>query len=209
MNTVIACSELSSVHELRKFDLAVPLLERGLACAREHEVNLLTSGVMGSLARAYGLTGRVADGHAMLDQFLGAVASGGLRASLAHVVVKIGELALAAGDLDRAERFATQALATSRDGGMRGWEADARLLLGDIAAHRRAPDLGAAERHYGAALAARRTRDAPARSALPARRRNGLSRDGAAARRQRRRWMRHAMLHEMRMARWYPEPAAD
>jgi len=153
-NTIMACTALAHVHELRgEFARAVPLLERAVACGREHEVTLLVPAALGSLARAYGMVGRVADGLGVLEQFLAAAAPSAIRASEVYGYAKLGELCLVAGDLARAQGFAARSLAMARQGGLLGWEADALHLLGDIASRRRPADFETAERHYREALA--------------------------------------------------------
>ncbi len=153
-NTIIAGTALAHVHELRgEFDRAVPLLERALATAREHEVTLLVPAALGSLARAYGMVGRAGDGLAALEQFLAAAAPATARASVVYAFTQVGELCLAAGDVSRADGFATRSLAMARQGGLLGWEADALHVLGNIAAVRRPADLETAERYHREALA--------------------------------------------------------
>jgi DNA-binding SARP family transcriptional activator len=152
-NTIIACTELASVHMMRgEYARAVPLLERSLWCAREHEITLFLPKVLGSLACAYGQVGRIADGLAMLEEFQKAMEQAGALGSRGRVVVNAGELCLAAGDLDAAERLASQGLVTLREWGMRRWEAETLTVLGDIALGRPPGDLRAAERHYREAL---------------------------------------------------------
>jgi tetratricopeptide (TPR) repeat protein len=64
-----------------------------------------------------------------------------------------GEAYFLAGDVEEADRLAQQALAHSRHRKMRGEEARALWLLGEIAMRRDPPDVAQAEAHYQQALA--------------------------------------------------------
>ena len=64
-----------------------------------------------------------------------------------------GDASLRAGCVEEAHRLAQRALADARHRKMRGWEAWAQWLLGEIVMHRDPPDVTPAETHYHQALA--------------------------------------------------------
>ena len=144
---------MSNVHEIQgEFDRAIPILEGGLAVARDRELTLLTAGVMGSLASAYAMAGRVNDGLAMLDEALEPLEPTRLRPSQSHVVIKLSHVCLVGGRLGQARVLATHAVSLTREFGLRGWEAYALRLLGEVWAYGAGPDVEKAEGHYRAAL---------------------------------------------------------
>ena len=154
INTVIARSQLSNVHEIRgEFDCAIPILEGGLAIARERELTLLTAGVMGSLSAAYAMAGRVTDGLAMLDELLETFGLGRIRSSQSHVVVKLGQACLAGGRIEQARVLAARALSLTREWALPGWEAYALCLLGEVETKGGSSEFEEAEGYYRAALA--------------------------------------------------------
>jgi tetratricopeptide (TPR) repeat protein len=119
---------------------AIPLLERTVALGQEADIPLLYPIAATYLALAYALAGRATDALPWLGQIEG------------NPVVR-GEAYLFAGKVKEADRLAQQALAHSRHRKMRGKEARALWLLGEIAMRRDSPDIAQAEAHYQQALA--------------------------------------------------------
>ena len=119
---------------------AIPLLERGVALGQEADIPLFYRLAAVYLALAYALAGRATDALPLLGQIEG------------NPVVR-GEAYLLAGEVEEADRLAQQALANSRHRKMRGEEARALWLLGEIAMRRDPPDVAQAEAHYQQALA--------------------------------------------------------
>jgi len=119
---------------------AIPLLERGMALSQEADFPFYYRMAATYLALAYALAGRAADALPWLGQIEG------------NSVVR-GEAYLLAGDVEEAHRLAQQGLAHARDHKMRGNEARALWLLGEIAMRRDAPDVAQAEARYQQAMA--------------------------------------------------------
>jgi tetratricopeptide (TPR) repeat protein len=119
---------------------AIPLLERGVTVGHEADIPLYYRLAAVHLALAYALAGRATDALSLLGQIEG------------NSVV-CGEAYLLAGCVEEADRLAQRGLAHARDHKMRGNEARALWLLGEIALHRDQLDLASAEIHYQQALA--------------------------------------------------------
>ncbi len=92
------------------------------------------------LALAYALAGRATDALPLLGQIEG------------NSIVR-GEVYLLAGCVEEADRLAQRGLAHAREHKMRGNEARALWLLGEIAIQRDPPDAAPAEVYYQQALA--------------------------------------------------------
>jgi tetratricopeptide (TPR) repeat protein len=119
---------------------AIPLLERGVALSQEADMTVFFSLTATHLALAYALAGRATDARPLLELFE------------ENFVVR-GEAYLFAGEVEEANRLAQRGLAHARDHKMRGEEARALWLLGEIAMRRDPPDMAQAEAHYHHALA--------------------------------------------------------
>jgi predicted ATPase/class 3 adenylate cyclase len=119
---------------------AIPLLERAVALSQEADIRTYYPGAATNLALAYALAGRATDALAVLRQVEG------------NAVVR-GEAYLRAGEVEEAHRLAQRGLENARHRKMRGAEARALWLLGEIALRRDPPDLAPAEAHYQQALA--------------------------------------------------------
>jgi tetratricopeptide (TPR) repeat protein len=120
---------------------AVRLLERALSLCRDWDIHVLSGTTAGHLGFVYVLSGRVAEGLALLSE--------GQESEKQYqtlIVVQMGEACLLAGRIDEAIAFADRALTFARERGQRGYEAYALRLLGAIAAH---PDFSDAERAKG------------------------------------------------------------
>jgi class 3 adenylate cyclase/tetratricopeptide (TPR) repeat protein len=135
---------------LRQGDLskAIASLEKGLAVCQTGEILLLLPNVAAALGYAYALSGRFAEALPLLEQ---AVERRGIGASQAAYY--LSEAYLLAGRLEDANELAGHNLARTRDFKLRGREAYALWLLGEIAAHRNPPEVEPAEAHYQQALA--------------------------------------------------------
>jgi tetratricopeptide (TPR) repeat protein len=118
---------------------AIPVLERAVALSQDADIPDLGLPTAPHLALAYALAGRATDALPLLGQIEG------------NPVIR-GEGYLLAGDVEEADRLAQQALANSRHRKMRGNEAQALWLLGEIAMRRDPPDVASAEAHYQQAL---------------------------------------------------------
>jgi tetratricopeptide (TPR) repeat protein len=119
---------------------AIPLLERGVALSQEADMSLFFGRAASDLALAYALAGRATDACTLLEQIEG------------HFVVR-GEAHLFAGGMEAADRLAQRGLATAREHKLRGEEARALWLLGEIIMRRAPTDMAQAEAHYHQALA--------------------------------------------------------
>ena len=119
---------------------AIPVLERAVALSQDADIPDFRLHTAQHLALAYALAGRATDALPLLGQIEG------------NPVVR-GEAYFLAGDVEEADRLAQQALANSRHRKMRGEEARALWLLGEIAMRRAPPDVAHAEAHYQQALA--------------------------------------------------------
>jgi tetratricopeptide (TPR) repeat protein len=119
---------------------AISLLERGVALSQEADMILFFGITAPPLALAYALAGRTMNARSLLGQIEG------------YLVVR-GEAYLFAGEVEEADRLVQRGLAHARDRNMRGEEARALWLLGEIATRRDPLDMAQAEAHYHQALA--------------------------------------------------------
>jgi tetratricopeptide (TPR) repeat protein len=119
---------------------AIPLLERGVALGREADIPLYYRFAAVYLALAYALAGRATDALPLLGQIEW------------NPIVR-GEAYLLAGEVEEADRLAQRGLANARDRNMRGEEAWALRLLGEISMRRDPVDIAQAEAHFQQALA--------------------------------------------------------
>jgi tetratricopeptide (TPR) repeat protein len=119
---------------------AIPLLERGVALGQEVDSPIHYREAATYLALAYALADRAMDALAMLRQ-------------VKRPGVVCGEAYLLAGEGEEAYRLAQRELEDARHHKIRGNEARALWLLGEIAMHRALPDGTPAAAHYQQALA--------------------------------------------------------
>ncbi len=132
---------------------AVPTLERGLGIARARSVSFWEPVLCSAVGSAYAQSGRIAEGLSLLELGL----SGAARMGHKGWVNTLGGW-LAAGYL-LAERqtdaatLALESLEAARQVGLTPREAEARHILGQIAASAQPPQIEEAEGHYRAALA--------------------------------------------------------
>src|SRR5262245_48417503 len=149
----IACLGLGMLYVIKgERDHAGRLLERGLRIARDRKVTLQAPRVTGVLGYTYALSGRVADGQALLDEALDAIESMEQAAFHAILVAQRGEAYLLAGRHREAQAFAEQALALARVRGRRGYEAWALRLLGEVLSRSDVREAERAEHHYHQAM---------------------------------------------------------
>jgi tetratricopeptide (TPR) repeat protein len=127
---------------------AVRLLERALSLCRDWDILVLSGTTAGHLGFVYVLSGRVAEGLALLSE--------GQESEKQYqtlIIAHMGEACLLTGRVDEAITFADRALNFARERGQRGYEAYALRLLGEIAAHPDSPDAEAAEGYWRRAMA--------------------------------------------------------
>jgi tetratricopeptide (TPR) repeat protein len=125
---------------------AIPVLERAVALHQDTDILAFYHSSAVYLALAYALAGRASDALAMLGQI-----GGNVRAL--PQLLACGEAYLRAGGVEEADRLAQRGLENARHRNMRGQEARALWLLGEIALQRDPPDVVPAEAHYQQALA--------------------------------------------------------
>ena len=144
---------LSRVYgERGNFDHAVPPAERGLALSRERHLPQLSPDISDQLGYAYALSGRTAEGLAVLEEALAAMEAMGMIQWRTPLLVHLGETYLLASRPEDALTLAERGLSLASERGHRGSEAWARRLLGEIASHADRPDVASAEARYGAAV---------------------------------------------------------
>jgi tetratricopeptide (TPR) repeat protein len=130
---------------------AVPVLERGLARARELDITAWLPMLSCQLGIVYARQGRVAEGVALLEEGIQRAASLSIlsRHSLRHAW--LAEAYLRAGRITEARVTAERALALARTHKERGYEGWALRMLGEVAA--RSGETPEAAAHFRAVLA--------------------------------------------------------
>jgi tetratricopeptide (TPR) repeat protein len=128
---------------------AIPYLEESLAALQAAGLPIGSSAAMGMLAYARAMTGRAAEGIALLCEAIDQLAQGRRTVEVLFMTY-LGEAHLLAGRFGEASAVTEQALAMSRDRFEHATEARALYLLGDIAAQ--GAEVETADRHYSAAL---------------------------------------------------------
>jgi class 3 adenylate cyclase/tetratricopeptide (TPR) repeat protein/ABC-type thiamine transport system ATPase subunit len=144
-----------SLLALRQGDLprALPLLERAVGICQDADLPVFFPWVTAILGTAYTLAGRIADAMPLLTQ---AMEQSMATESVAFQVLCrlfLGEAQALANRLEEAHALAERALEIARAHKVRGNEAYALRLLGEIAARREPPERERAEAHYRQALA--------------------------------------------------------
>jgi tetratricopeptide (TPR) repeat protein len=140
---------LAYLHCLRgELDLAIPLLERGLALCREREFSVWLPQVTGYLGHAYAQAGRLDEGLALLARAIEIYDATRGWPFRTLITAHRGSAEMLAGRLDSALALGDQTLALAREHGERGHEAWALRLLGEIAAQSDPLDAVEAERQY-------------------------------------------------------------
>jgi tetratricopeptide (TPR) repeat protein len=144
---------LARAHSVRgRFELAIPILERALTLATEHNLVMQQPATASALGYAYAYSGRVSEGLALLTR---AVATAESRTALVTpgFIVWLGETCLLANQIADATAHAERAVALGRDSGLRYVEAYGLRLLGEIASGLAATDAQLAETKYREAIA--------------------------------------------------------
>lgn len=124
---------------------AIPLLERAVALSQDTNIPNFYFISGAHLALAYALSGRATDALAVLGQVGG-------NAEVHFNALACGEAYLRIGGVEESHQLAQRVLADARHRKMRGYEARALWLLGEIAMRRDPPDVAPAETHYQQAL---------------------------------------------------------
>jgi class 3 adenylate cyclase/tetratricopeptide (TPR) repeat protein len=139
---------------LRKGDLerAVPVLERGLGIARARSISFMEPLLCSAVGAAYAQSGRIAEGLSLLEGGLGKAARQG-QGSVMHLKIWLAAGYLLAKRQTDAAALALESFAAAHQVGRTPHEADARHVLGEIAASAQPPQMEEAEGHYRAALA--------------------------------------------------------
>jgi class 3 adenylate cyclase/tetratricopeptide (TPR) repeat protein len=151
---VVVCWGLGCLYTIKgDYSEAIRLLDRALAFTHDWDLRGLTPMMTAASGHAYALSGRVADGLALLRQ--GVTAMESMHFTLFHsfALVNAAEACVLDGQFEEALAFADRALMLTRQRGEHGFEAWALRVLGEIALHRDRPDLATAEAHYGTAVA--------------------------------------------------------
>ena len=148
------CLGLGTLH-MRREDVAaaIPILERGLAVGRRGNIFLYVYSVAAAMGRALAVTGRIAEGLALMSEVVTEAAAKHQPLGHAHRLMWLAEGYLAAEDYASAWARAQEALEFSRRYREKGQEVWTLHVLGEIA---RARDPGAveeAERFYREAIA--------------------------------------------------------
>ncbi len=128
-------------------------LERAVALCREWSLTTYLPVTMAALGHAYGGSGRLEEGIALLQQALALYESEGIGYEQVISVVHLGEAYLLADRVEDARACADRAATLARARGERGYEAHARRLLGEVAARSGPGGVPEAEAHYRQALA--------------------------------------------------------
>jgi class 3 adenylate cyclase/tetratricopeptide (TPR) repeat protein len=130
----------------------IAALEPGVVMVRMANVPLLVPLVEAPLGWCYALSGRHAEGVALLQDALSAAEAMNFGANHALRLTWLADAHLAAGDAESARRVAARALETARRHGERGHEAYALLRVGRLAEQGRADGDSAAREYYQDAL---------------------------------------------------------
>jgi tetratricopeptide (TPR) repeat protein len=132
---------------------AIQVLEPGLALCRASGNRTQLQRIAAALGYASALQGRLAEGHALLEEAISEhIRTGGLIA-LAYRVAWLSEVCRLAGRGAEAWQHARQALDLARQEKARGNEALALHQIGVVQAHADPPEAAQSETHYQQALA--------------------------------------------------------
>jgi tetratricopeptide (TPR) repeat protein len=133
--SVVAAHFGAGTVRLERGDLApaIRLLERGLDLCRTSQVAMYHHRLLAALGYAYGLVGRAPEGIALLQKVGEIQRSRGAVAALPRTLAWQGEVLLLAGEREKAQRVAHEALTVARAQGERGGEAWALYVQGGVA----------------------------------------------------------------------------
>jgi tetratricopeptide (TPR) repeat protein len=144
---------LGRLYEIKgEFSTAAHLLEQGRTTAREWNLAFWMPILTAQVGHVYALSGRVADGLALLREAVTAHESRGVGAFHSLAVVHFAEACMLADQPEEAFTSAERALAMTRERGERGHEAYALRLLAEIAARPESLDRETAHARYHEAL---------------------------------------------------------
>jgi tetratricopeptide (TPR) repeat protein len=132
---------------------AIRVLEQGLALCRASGNRDWLPAIAAGLGYASALQGRIAEGHALLEEAIRESLRTGALGHQPGRVVWLSEVCRLAGRDEEAWQHARQALDLARQQQARGDEACALHQLGIVHAHAIPPDTAQAETHYRQALA--------------------------------------------------------
>jgi len=132
---------------------AIRVFDQGLALCRASGNRTWFRSIAAGLGYASALRGRLAEGHALLEEGIRVDISTGGLGGHAHRVTWLSEGCRLAGRGEEAWQYARQALDLARQQKARGDEALALHQLGVVQAHTDPPDAAQAEAHYHQALA--------------------------------------------------------
>jgi class 3 adenylate cyclase/tetratricopeptide (TPR) repeat protein len=148
-----ACLGLGIVYMLRNDQArAIPVLERGLAVGRRGSIFLYVLSLGAAVGRVWALTGRIAEGLALMTDVVKEAAAKGAALGHALRLAWLAEGHLLAGEDEHAWARAQEALHLSRRHLEKGQEAWTLHLLGRIAASRDAAHVEDAARFYREAM---------------------------------------------------------
>jgi class 3 adenylate cyclase/tetratricopeptide (TPR) repeat protein len=130
---------------------AIPVLERGLALAKD--APFLFAPTAGDLGVIYVLSGRGDAGIGLAERAVAQAERMGRLGRLSLIVTHLGEAYFFAGRRADATRQGERALALATERGELGNQVYAHRLIGLVAAEEEPPQVGAAQHHFGLALA--------------------------------------------------------
>ena len=153
-NTLIVAHNSLGLLYLAQGDLehAIRVLEQGLVLCRASGNRSQLREIVAGLGYAYALQGRLAEGYALLEEWISEAMRTGARGER-MAYARLSEVCRLAGRGDDAWQYAHQALDLARQQKARGNEAHALYQLGVVHAHADPPDVEQAETHYQQALA--------------------------------------------------------
>jgi tetratricopeptide (TPR) repeat protein len=142
-------------HYLTKGDwaAAIRVLEAGRALGRASDDRDWSEIIAANLGLAYGYTGRIAEGLALLEETLNSALQRRAHLFAFDFSRRLNTVYLLAGRLDEARQHAHQALDLARQQKARGAEANALFALAEVHTHASLPDVQQAETAYRDALA--------------------------------------------------------
>jgi class 3 adenylate cyclase/tetratricopeptide (TPR) repeat protein len=132
---------------------ALPRLEQAMGVCQDADLPVWFPSIATFLGAAYTLAGRVADAVSLLTRVMERATATDVIGPQAPCCCFLGEAYLLANRLEEAQAFAEQALALAHEHQLRGIQAYALRLLGDIAARCEPPESELAETYYRQALA--------------------------------------------------------
>jgi class 3 adenylate cyclase/DNA-binding winged helix-turn-helix (wHTH) protein/tetratricopeptide (TPR) repeat protein len=140
---------------LRQGDLprALPRLERAMGICQDADLPAWFHWMAATLGAAYTLSGRIADAVPLLTQAMEQAMATKMIDMQGRCSLPMGEAQMLAGRLAEAQALTERTLALTRAHQVRGNQAYALHLLGDIAMHRDPPEAKPAENYYQQALA--------------------------------------------------------